>query len=130
MSATDTSALPDYASVPRSALGPALNEQGYHVGRVERNLYRVTDGVYKAAVVKGYLDTVSHLAAQRVIEKYTGLPGAADVFTDDVAFRRWSRSGVPGGGAGARRRRLIVTALWTEMCLAYPARGSPAGADW
>ena len=28
--------LPDYAPVPRSALGPALNEQGYYVGRVER----------------------------------------------------------------------------------------------
>ena len=42
-------ALPDYAPVPPSALGPSLNEQGYHVGRVERNLYWVTDGVYQAA---------------------------------------------------------------------------------
>jgi len=41
--------LPDYAPIPRSALGPALNEQGYHVGRVERNLFWVTDGVYNAA---------------------------------------------------------------------------------
>ena len=41
--------LPDYAPIPRSALGAALNEQGYHVGRVERNLYWVTDGVYQAA---------------------------------------------------------------------------------
>src|ERR1700741_5105379 len=41
--------LPDYAPVPKSALGPALNEQGYYVGRVERNLYRVTDGVYQSA---------------------------------------------------------------------------------
>ncbi len=41
--------LPDYAPIPRSALGPALNDQGYHVGRVERNLYWVTDGVYQAA---------------------------------------------------------------------------------
>ena len=46
---TDTSALPDYAPVPRSALGPALNEQGYYVGRVERNLYWVTDGTYQSA---------------------------------------------------------------------------------
>src|SRR5260370_20146320 len=38
--------LPDYAPIPRSALGPALNDQGYYVGRVERNLYWVTDGVY------------------------------------------------------------------------------------
>ena|SRR6266568_536429 len=41
--------LPDYAPIPRSALGPALNEQGYHVGRVERNLFWVTDGVYQSA---------------------------------------------------------------------------------
>src|SRR4029077_7070124 len=26
----DTSALPDYAPIPRAALGPALNEQGYY----------------------------------------------------------------------------------------------------
>ena len=39
----------DYAPIPRSALGPALNEEGYYVGRVERNLYYVTDGVYQAA---------------------------------------------------------------------------------
>jgi len=44
-----TAALPDYAPIPRSALGPALNEQGYFVGRVERNLYWVTDGVYQSA---------------------------------------------------------------------------------
>ncbi|SNS01084.1 Glyoxylase, beta-lactamase superfamily II [Streptosporangium subroseum] len=41
--------LPDYAPVPPSALGPTLNEQGYYVGRVERNLYWVTDGTYQAA---------------------------------------------------------------------------------
>jgi glyoxylase-like metal-dependent hydrolase (beta-lactamase superfamily II) len=44
-----TSELPDYAPIPRSALGPALNEQGYYVGRVERNLFWVTDGVYQSA---------------------------------------------------------------------------------
>jgi glyoxylase-like metal-dependent hydrolase (beta-lactamase superfamily II) len=49
MSTTETNALPDYAPVPRSALGPALNEQGYYVGRVERNLYWITDGTYVSA---------------------------------------------------------------------------------
>jgi glyoxylase-like metal-dependent hydrolase (beta-lactamase superfamily II) len=44
-----TTDLPDYAPIPRSALGPALNDQGYYVGRVERNLYWVTDGVYQSA---------------------------------------------------------------------------------
>ena len=41
--------LPDYAPVPQSAYGPALNDQGYYVGRVERNLYWVTDGSYQSA---------------------------------------------------------------------------------
>jgi glyoxylase-like metal-dependent hydrolase (beta-lactamase superfamily II) len=47
--ATDARALPDYAPIPRSSLGPALNKEGYYVGRVERNLYWVTDGVYQSA---------------------------------------------------------------------------------
>jgi glyoxylase-like metal-dependent hydrolase (beta-lactamase superfamily II) len=38
-----------YVPVPESALGPALNEQGYHVGRVERNLFWVTDSTYQSA---------------------------------------------------------------------------------
>src|ERR1700719_1946058 len=42
-------ALPDYAPVPRSAIGPPLNDHGYYVGKVERNLYWVTDGTYQAA---------------------------------------------------------------------------------
>jgi glyoxylase-like metal-dependent hydrolase (beta-lactamase superfamily II) len=41
--------LPDYAPIPPSALGPAVNEQGYFVGRVEKNLYWVTDSAYQAA---------------------------------------------------------------------------------
>jgi glyoxylase-like metal-dependent hydrolase (beta-lactamase superfamily II) len=41
--------LPDYAPVPPSALGPAVNAQGYFAGRVEKNLYWVTDGAYQAA---------------------------------------------------------------------------------
>ena len=49
LGAGSADALPDYAPVPRSALGPALNDQGYYVGRVERNLYWVTDGTYQAA---------------------------------------------------------------------------------
>ena len=48
-SAASAADLPDYAPIPRSALGPALNDQGYYVGRVERNLYWVTDGVYQSA---------------------------------------------------------------------------------
>jgi len=53
MSSTETtrgtSDLQDYAPVPQSAFGPALNEQGYYVDRVERNLYWITDGTYQCA---------------------------------------------------------------------------------
>jgi len=38
MSATETPSLRDYAPVPRSAVGPALNEHGYYAGRVEGKL--------------------------------------------------------------------------------------------
>ncbi len=31
--------LPDYVPIPRDSLGPAVNDQGYYVGRIERNLY-------------------------------------------------------------------------------------------
>src|SRR5689334_18149008 len=49
MSTPGTTGLPDYAPVPSSALGPTLNERGYYAGRVERNLYCVTDGSYQCA---------------------------------------------------------------------------------
>ncbi len=42
--ASPADALPDYAPVPASALGPALNESGYFVGRIGANLYWVTEG--------------------------------------------------------------------------------------
>jgi glyoxylase-like metal-dependent hydrolase (beta-lactamase superfamily II) len=40
---------PDFAPVPQASLGPARNEHGYYVGRVERNLFWVTDGTYQSA---------------------------------------------------------------------------------
>jgi glyoxylase-like metal-dependent hydrolase (beta-lactamase superfamily II) len=43
--------MPDYWPIPQAALGPALNHLGYYVGRVTRNLYWVTDGVYQAAFI-------------------------------------------------------------------------------
>ena len=46
--ANPTDALPDYAPVPASALGPALNESGYFVGRIGGNLYWVTEGFTQA----------------------------------------------------------------------------------
>jgi glyoxylase-like metal-dependent hydrolase (beta-lactamase superfamily II) len=39
----------DCAPIPVSAVGPATNDQGYYVGRVQGNLYWVTDGIYQSA---------------------------------------------------------------------------------
>ena len=39
----------DAARIPASAFGPAINDQGYYVGRVEGNLYWITDGTYQSA---------------------------------------------------------------------------------
>lgn len=41
--------FPNGVPVPPAALDPALNEHGYYVGRVERNLFWVTDGTYQSA---------------------------------------------------------------------------------
>jgi hypothetical protein len=141
LGAPGTPILPDYAPVPQASLGSAVNDQGYYVGRVERNLYWVTDGDYHSAflttrdgvvlfdappsighnlqravdeaaaagartalatvdptpyfqkygenlwaAVKGFLDAVADAAAAPVIEKYTGVLGAVDVFTVPTAF--------------------------------------------
>ena len=49
MKSNRRSALSDFAPIPGSALGPAVNQQGYHVGRIEGNLFWVTDGTYQSA---------------------------------------------------------------------------------
>ena len=78
----------DYAPVPRSALGPALNDQGYHVGRVERNLYWVTDGTYQAAflttpdgvVLFDAPPTIGH-NLQRAIDEIAAANGVSNTVT-------------------------------------------------
>jgi glyoxylase-like metal-dependent hydrolase (beta-lactamase superfamily II) len=81
----ERSDLPDYAPVPRAALGPALNEQGYYVGRVERNLYWVTDGVYQCAflttsdgvVVLDAPPTIGH-NIQRAVDEIAAANGVSN----------------------------------------------------
>ncbi|MFC8449233.1 MBL fold metallo-hydrolase [Kitasatospora sp. NPDC057223] len=46
--AAESADLPDFAPVPAAAAGPALNAQGYFVGRIKGNLYWVTDAYYQA----------------------------------------------------------------------------------
>jgi glyoxylase-like metal-dependent hydrolase (beta-lactamase superfamily II) len=80
--------LPDYAPVPRAAFGPALNEQGYYVGRVERNLYWVTDGTYQSAFLTTgdgviLLDappTIGH-NIQRAVDEIASANGVSNTVT-------------------------------------------------
>ena len=88
-SADDT--LPDYAPIPPSALGPAVNAQGYFVGRVERNLYWVTDGTYQAAflttkdgvVLFDAPPTIGH-NLQRAIDQIASANGVSNKVTHIV----------------------------------------------
>lgn len=80
--------LPVYAPIPRPALGPALNEQGYYVGRVERNLYWVTDGTYQSAflttsdgvVVLDAPPTIGH-NIQRAVDEIAATNGMSNRVT-------------------------------------------------
>src|SRR4051794_38953160 len=80
--------LPDYAPIPRPAFGPALNEQGYYVGRVERNLYWVTDGTYQSAflttsdgvVLLDAPPTIGH-NIQRAVDEIAAANGVSNIVT-------------------------------------------------
>jgi glyoxylase-like metal-dependent hydrolase (beta-lactamase superfamily II) len=80
--------LPDYVPVPDSAFGPALNEQGYYVGRVERNLFWVTDGTYQSAflatpdgvVLFDAPPTIGH-NLQRAVDEVAAAEGIANTVT-------------------------------------------------
>ncbi len=83
--------LPDYVPVPQSSLGPALNEQGYYVGRVERNLYWVTDGDYHSAflatrdgvVLFDTPPTIGH-NIQRAVDEVAAAEGVSSTVTHIV----------------------------------------------
>jgi glyoxylase-like metal-dependent hydrolase (beta-lactamase superfamily II) len=85
------STLPSYAPIPRSALGPAVNAQGFYVGRVERNLYWVTDATYQAAflttrdgvVLFDAPPTIGH-NLQRAIDKIASENGVSNRVTHIV----------------------------------------------
>jgi glyoxylase-like metal-dependent hydrolase (beta-lactamase superfamily II) len=78
----------DFAPVPESSLGPVVNEQGYYVGRVERNLYWVTDGVYQCGFLTTpdgviLLDAPATLGhnIQRAIDEITSANGVSNKVT-------------------------------------------------
>lgn len=102
--------LPTYAPIPGSSFGPQPNAAGYHVGKVNDNLYWVTDGFYQAmflahdrgVAVVDAPPTIGHnlLRAIRDVTAETGTPskvthlvyshfhsdhiGAAGIFGNDV----------------------------------------------
>jgi glyoxylase-like metal-dependent hydrolase (beta-lactamase superfamily II) len=83
--------LPDYAPIPPSALGPAVNTQGFYTGQVEKNLYWVTDATYQAAFLttpEGVVlfdapPTIGH-DLQRAIDQVTAASGMPNKVTHMV----------------------------------------------
>ncbi len=77
--AASAPALPDYAPVPRSALGPALNDQGYCVGRVERNLYAGASSLFDRNVVR-----IGHEETRRLLlrDNDPARPAPEETFQD------------------------------------------------
>ena len=56
------------------------------IDTVDPTPYFVKYGENTWAAVKGYLDEIAAAAAAPVIEKYTGVLAAADVFTESTTF--------------------------------------------
>jgi glyoxylase-like metal-dependent hydrolase (beta-lactamase superfamily II) len=96
--------LPDYAPIPPSALGPGVNEQGYHVERVERNLFWVGDGVYQSAFLATNDGVVVFDAPpsignniRRAIEEVTAAEGTSNTVTHFI----YSHHHADHGGAAS-----------------------------
>src|SRR6516164_8115336 len=78
----DSGSLPDYAPIPAEAFGPKLNTDGYFVGKIDGDLYWVTDSVYQAmflttrdgVVVVDAPPTIGH-NLQRAIDTVTHISG-------------------------------------------------------
>ena len=76
------------APIPGSAVGPAVNEQGDYVGRVEGNLYWVTDGTYQSAflttsdgvVLLDAPPTIGH-NIQRAVDEIAAATGVSNKVT-------------------------------------------------
>jgi hypothetical protein len=109
-----TEDIPGYIEAPATALGyPWKHFIGGHVGRlgtrddvllhqqymndivessrravdnVDPRRYYAHYGENKWAAVRGHLDETVRIAAAPVIEKYTGVLGGADIFTESTTF--------------------------------------------
>ena len=121
--------LPDYAPVPASALGPALNTLGYHVGRVARNLYWVTDGTYQAAflttsdgvVLFDAPPTIGH-NLQRAIDEIANANGVSN----KVAYLVYSHHHADHAGASSLFGKDVVRIGHEETRRLMLRDGDPA----
>jgi glyoxylase-like metal-dependent hydrolase (beta-lactamase superfamily II) len=96
--------MPYYAPIPRAALGPALNEQGYYVGRVERNLYWVTDGAYQSAFLTTSDGVVLLDAPPTIghnIQRAVDVVAAANAVTNNISHLIYSHHHADHVGAAS-----------------------------
>jgi glyoxylase-like metal-dependent hydrolase (beta-lactamase superfamily II) len=108
-------ALPDYVPIPQSALGPALNDQGYYVGRVERNLFWVTDGTYQSAFLatnEGIVlfdapPTIGH-NLRRAVDEVAEAEGVANTVTHIVYSHHHADHTGAADLFGEETRRLLL----------------------
>ncbi|MGQ5656784.1 MBL fold metallo-hydrolase [Streptomyces sp. EKR5.2] len=126
--AAEPDGLPDYAPVPSSAFGPALNEDGYFVGQIKDNLYWVTDSYYQAmflttrtgVVLVDAPPTIGHnlLRAIDKITKANGMPGK-------VTHLVYSHFHADHIGASSIFDKNVVRIGHTETCRLLRLAGDP-----
>ncbi len=101
---TTADALKDCAPIHRAAFGPTISEQGYYVGRVEGNLYRVTDGIYQSAFLATYDGVVLFDAPPTIghnIQRAVDDIAAANGFTNEVTHLIYSHHHADHAGASS-----------------------------
>src|SRR5215831_9540092 len=82
-----SSRTPGYAPVPPSALGPALNADGYFAGSIDDTLHWVTDSFYQAMFLTIPLAVVTESIARsrlRPIDSVTTANGMPSTVTHMV----------------------------------------------
>jgi glyoxylase-like metal-dependent hydrolase (beta-lactamase superfamily II) len=81
-------ARPGCAPIPGTGFGPPVDDRGYYVGRIEGNLYWVTDGTYQSAflttsdgvVLFDAPPTIGH-NIQRAVDEIAAATGASNTVT-------------------------------------------------
>jgi glyoxylase-like metal-dependent hydrolase (beta-lactamase superfamily II) len=101
----------DCAPIPAAALGPPVNEHGYHVGRVEGNLYWVTNGTYQCAFLTtsdGVVLFDAPPAIGRNIQRAVDEIAAANGMSNEVTHLIYSHHHADHAGASSLFARSIT----------------------